>query len=145
MLGMEKARSFLCFVVLHRVLQSSAKLMKASSRSSLEVMSMPLSNDASADQYLRRYPRVVSHIICESLGYATPQLAAMILRDAKLGRENWCEWLYSCYSRDPRRAVRDAIRNRHHHRGYMADYRTAWHIVRRAIDDNQHPLFASWF
>ncbi|MBK8099828.1 MAG: hypothetical protein IPK26_22210 [Planctomycetes bacterium] len=106
---------------------------------------MPLSNDASADQYLRRYPRAVSHIICESLGYATPQLAAMILRDAKAGRENWCEWLDACYRRDARRALRDAIRHRHNHCGYMADFRQAYAIVRRAIDDGQHPLFASWF
>jgi hypothetical protein len=97
------------------------------------------------DDYLRRYPRLCSHIIAESLGYATPSLAAMILRDAKQGKENWCEWIYSCYERNPSKAVESAIRNRHHHRGYMAEYRLALRIVRRAIDEGQEPMFASWF
>ena len=97
------------------------------------------------DDYLARYPRICSHIIAESLGYATPSLAAMILRDAKQGKDNWCEWIYSCYERNPRRPVEAAIRNRHHHRGYMADYRVALQIVRRAIDEGKEPMFASWF
>src|SRR3990170_4269672 len=42
--------------------------------------------------------------------------------DGMNGRENWCEWIYSSYNRDARRALRDAIRNRHNHRGYMAEY-----------------------
>jgi hypothetical protein len=62
-------------------------------------------------QIMERYPRITAHIICESLGYATPSCAARILKDAKEGRENWCEWIYSCYDRDPRKAVQNAIRN----------------------------------
>lgn len=97
------------------------------------------------DDYLARYPRLCSHIIAESLGYATPSLAAMVLKDAKQGKENWCEWIYSCYDRNPRKAVEAAIRNRNHHTGYMAEYRLALRIVRRAIDEGQEPMFASWF
>ena len=98
-----------------------------------------------AEYYLARYPRICSHIIAESLGYATPRTAAMILKDAREGKPNYCEWIYSCYNADPRKAVRSAIRNRQHHTGYMAEYRLALNIVRRAIDDDQHPDFASWF
>lgn len=95
--------------------------------------------------YLARYPRICAHIIAESLGYATPTTAAAILKDAKEGRENWCEWIYSCYRCDPRPAVAQAIRNRSHHHGYMASYRQAFDIVKRKLESGEDPLFASWF
>src|SRR5688572_27640105 len=99
----------------------------------------------SAEDYLRRYPRIVAHLICESLGYATPNSAAQILKDTKEGNENWCEWLYSCYNCDPKIPVRQAIQRRHSHKGYMAEYQNAYAIVRRQLDSGQEPMFASWF
>lgn len=99
----------------------------------------------SVPDFLRRYPRICAHIIAESLGYSTPTSAGMILKDAAEGRENWCEWLYSCYRCDPRRAVRDAIKHRHSHRGYMAEYRLAKALVDRANKTGQEPMLASWF
>ena len=99
----------------------------------------------SRDDYLRRYPRICAHIIAESLGYATPDTSAQILMDANEGKENWCEWIYSCYNRDPQRAVQHAIRNRHCHRGYMASYELARQIVQRRLETGQGPVFASWF
>ncbi len=95
--------------------------------------------------YLRRYPRICAHIIAESLGYATPSRAADILKDAKEGRENWCEWIASCYGCDPRPAVEGAIRHRHAHQGYMASYPQALRIVRHELQTGEGPLFASWF
>jgi hypothetical protein len=95
--------------------------------------------------YIGRYPRLTAHLIAESLGYATPSKAALILRDAHERRQNWCEWIYSCYSCDPLKAVHAAIQNRHHHRGYMADYRLARALVERAIATGDEPLLASWF
>lgn len=103
------------------------------------------SPDRSPRFYLQRYPRLCAHLICESLGYATPSVAARILKDAKDGQENWCEWIYSCYGRDPRRAVQAAVRRRHHHHGYMAEYRTAKALVDRANAIGEEPPFASWF
>lgn len=97
------------------------------------------------DQYLQRYPRICSHIIAESLGYATPDLAASILKDAKEGRQNYCEWIYSCFRADPRPAVRAAIESRHRHMGYMASYQLAKAIVVRRLETGEGPLFASWF
>lgn len=94
---------------------------------------------------MRRYPRLTAHVICASLGYATPSTAARIIADAKAGRENYCEWIYACYKGDPRNAVRHAFELRHHHRGYMADYQQARLLVERAIATSKEPLFGSWF
>ena len=98
-----------------------------------------------SEDYLRHYPRIVAHIICETLGYATPTRAAGILMNAHRREQNWCEWIYGCYNCDPLPAVQNAIRSRHYHRGYMADYRQARAIVERAIRAAEEPPFASWF
>jgi hypothetical protein len=97
------------------------------------------------DEVMRRYPRLTAHIIAESLGYATPICAARILEDARKRRNNYCEWIYSCYGGDPLPAVRNAIRNRHYHEGFMAEYKLALALVRHAIDTGNEPLFGSWF
>ena len=81
----------------------------------------------------------------KSLGYATPTKAALIGLDGMYGRENWCEWVYTCYGCDARKALNNSIRNRHHHKGYMAEYRHARKLVDRAIELGEEPLFASWF
>jgi hypothetical protein len=44
------------------------------------------------------------------------------MKDAREGKKNNCEWIYSCYTTDPLKAVQDAIRNRHYHTRLMADY-----------------------
>ena len=95
--------------------------------------------------YLVRYPRVCAHIIAESLGYATPLCAASILKDAREDRENWCEWIFSCYARDPKPAVRRAIEDRHRHKGYMAEYRHAKVLVDEFNRSGKQPELASWF
>lgn len=105
----------------------------------------PSGNERPREWYLHRYPAIVAHIICESLGYATPSKAAMILKDAKEGRENWCEWVYSCYGRNPRIPVESAIRRRAQHNGYMAEYRVARSLVDRAISSGDEPMLGSWF
>jgi len=96
-------------------------------------------------EVLHRYPRVVAHVIAESLGYATPSLAARIVADAKDGRPNYCEWIASCYGGDPRAAVKSAVARRHRHQGYMAEYRQALALVQHATETGEEPLFASWF
>jgi hypothetical protein len=97
------------------------------------------------EDILQRCPRLVAHVICESLGYATPRLAASIVADAHQGKPNWCEWIYSCFRCDPVPAVRRAIRGRHHHKGFMADYQQARAIVAESLRSGNDPLFASWF
>ena len=96
-------------------------------------------------EVLRRYPRLVAHVIAESLGYATPDLAAKIVADAILDQPNYCEWIACCYGGDPRQAVQNAIARRHRHQGYMSEYQQALALVRHAIETGEQPLLASWF
>src|SRR5690606_39066574 len=65
-----------------------------------------------SEHYLRRYPRICAHIIAESLGYATPEVAAQILKDGAEGRPNFCEWIDACWSRDATACARRAIADR---------------------------------
>jgi len=97
------------------------------------------------EEIMRWFPRICAHIICHSLGYATPSCAARILKDALYGEENGCEWIASCYRCDPRPAVELAIRGRHTHEGFMAHYPHAIALVRRALSTGQEPALASWF
>lgn len=106
---------------------------------------LPLTLSTPPADILRRYPRLVAHLICASLGYATPTLAAIILRDAKLRRPNHCEWIASCYGGDALQPVRHAIQGRHRHHGYMADYAQAKSLVDHVNRDGEEPFFASWF
>ena len=101
--------------------------------------------EISIRETMKRYPRITAHIIAESLGYATPSRAARILKDAREKRENYCEWIYSCYGSDPFPAVQNAIRNRHHHKGYMSEYKLAKKLVDQAIETGDEPLLGSWF
>lgn len=61
------------------------------------------------------------------------------------GRENWCEWIYSCYGKNAREALNRAIRNRHYHKGYMAEYKLARRLVDLALEKWEELVFASWF
>lgn len=94
---------------------------------------------------MSRYPRTTAHLIAESLGYFTPRAAAIAGLDALHGRENWCEYIYTCFNENAKECLRRAIRNRHHHKGYMAEYRLAKRLVDRYVDMGEQPLFASWF
>jgi len=96
--------------------------------------------------FMRRYPRTTAHIISESLGYATPTTAARIGLDGLHGRENWCEWVYSCYGGDAREVLRRSIQHRHGHKGYMSWYKErALPLVKHAIEEEKEPLLGSWF
>ena len=97
------------------------------------------------NQIMQRFPNIVAHIICESLGYATPSHAAGILQTALLGDPDYCEWIDACYHNDGTRAVQGAIERRHRHHGYMASFQQARLLVEHAIQDHQEPVFASWF
>jgi len=101
--------------------------------------------ELSVRETMKRYPRITAHIIAESLGYATPSLAARILKDAREDRKNYCEWIYSCYTSDPLKAVHNSIKRRHYHKGFMSNYKLAYALVRKAIETGDEPLFGSWF
>ena len=101
--------------------------------------------ELTVQETMKKYPLVTSHIIAESLGYATPTVAARILKDAREGRQNYCEWIDACYNRNALRAVQDSIRYRHNHNGYMAEFKYAKALVERSIKDGEEPELASWF
>ena len=109
-----------------------------------ELIPRPHSVKDSPQYILKRCPRLVAHVIADSLGYATPMTAAWIIADAHARRENNCEWIDACYGRKPRPAVERAIQNRKRHTGYMASYQQARGIITRALEGN-HPVLASWF
>ena len=100
---------------------------------------------ATREEVMRRYPRLCAHIICESLGYATPTVAASILKAAIHGQKHYCEWIAACFHGEPVPAVRNAIKFRRFHRGYLASYPQALKLVRQAIQTGDEPAFASWF
>ena len=55
--------------------------------------SLPRPPPVSAGEVLRRYPHVCAHIICESLGYATPTVAGSILLAFIKKDKHYCEWV----------------------------------------------------
>jgi hypothetical protein len=97
------------------------------------------------DEFIRRYPAITAHLISESLGYFTPITAARAGLDAIHGRENWCEYIYTCFNRDARACLERAIKNRHLHRGPMAEYKVAKKLVDHYIETGNQPMLASWF
>lgn len=44
------------------------------------------------EEVLQRFPRLVAHLICESLGYFTPLSAANALLHYRENQPFWCEW-----------------------------------------------------
>ena len=108
-------------------------------------MKVGTSRPRTRDAVAKRWPRLTAHLIASSLGYACPSVAAAIILDAIRGHENYSEWILACYGADPRKAVTHAIRGRHGHRGFMAEYRVAKALVDRYNATREEPLFASWF
>ena len=112
--------------------------------------------DYTPEEVMAKYPRIVAHLIAESLGYFTPRSAAIAIIKAKNNEPYFCEW----YTDSARRygdmwdkenvrkvtkeILKQAIENRHYHTGSMASYKQAKQIVDEAIKGNE-PTFASWF
>ena len=94
--------------------------------------------------YMRLYPRVCAQIIAYSHGYATPRMAANILRDAMESGLNNCEWIASCYNKDARQAVYGATQHRHNP-AYRDAYAYALALVRHELAGGKGPELASWF
>lgn len=106
--------------------------------------------DTPPEEILSRYPRLVAHLICESLGYFTPHAAANAIKHHALGRPFPCEWYLHMAGEDGasllqvgREVLARAFRHRHHHRGFMADYSRARALVQAALSGHG-PQFASW-
>ena len=108
---------------------------------------------------LKQYPRLSANLIAESLGYFTPLGAAKAILLYQNSRPYYNEWYshqlmyqktentdeYELLLKFNRDTIKRAFHNRHHHRGYMADYKLANDIVNKAIETDSHPALASWF
>lgn len=104
------------------------------------------------EEVLRRYPRLVAHMVCDSLGYFTPAAAANALRAYMQKQPCYCEWyvhMAGGFNEQKvlevgRKVVERAFRSRHHHYGYMAHYPQARQLVQEELQGHG-PIFASWF
>lgn len=113
---------------------------------------------------LRKYPRLVAHLICCSLGYFTPQSAANAISFYKNGRAFFCEWysLMTKYAHDNpngdyfneaickrvgKETLNRAFVGRHNHHGYRAEIKQAKHLVAAELKNSgcTSGMLASWF
>ncbi len=109
-------------------------------------------------EVLRRYPILVSHLICASLGYFSPESAANALLAYIQGRPNFCEWYSHLaggmhppgFEEDKllevgRQVVEGCFLWRRNHTGYMASYQQARLLVEHVRRGGEGPVFGSWF
>lgn len=110
---------------------------------------------------LKKYPRLVAHLICESLGYFTPGAAANAIAFYKKNLPFFCEWFSHMAQFQPEKSmfnpeavkrvqksvIEGAFARRKHHQGYMSDYPMATTLVKREIENPEKGLgsLASWF
>lgn len=108
---------------------------------------------------LKRYPRIIAHMICESLGYFTVLSAANALLAYIEKKPYYCEWYdhmagfqkTGTYNERmqhiTQRTVKDAIRNRKGHHGYMAEYKNAIMLIKAELEREgvTSQMLASWF
>ena len=108
---------------------------------------------------LKRYPRLVAHLICASLGYHTPLSAAGAVL-AHINKEPyWCEWYSHMAGFNKtgsyeermvlvgKNALSAAFVGRHSHKGFMTEYKQAIMLVKAELERSgcTSNMFASWF
>ena len=98
-----------------------------------------------SQQIMRRYPRLIVHLICESHGNILPSAAAQILMDTRARRASVAPLVTVSLDGDPLLAVRRAIRHRNQHRRDILNYETIQYVVSRAIQTGEEPFFFIWF
>lgn len=108
------------------------------------------------DTALRKYPRLIGHMICESLGYFTPRAAANALISYKNNMPFYCEYylhLAQAYDNEPsnlrllkvaKSQIEHSFRTRNYHKGYMNNYALAKALVEGSLK-GKDPMLASWF
>lgn len=109
---------------------------------------------------MQKYRCLVGHMICQSLGYFTPQMALRAVQSHRDGEPFACEWyshMASCQGigmfdhqtliEINRATIKRAFQRRHAHSGYMAEYQQAKALVDREIADrgSTSGMLASWF
>lgn len=108
------------------------------------------------DSVMKRWPKIVAGMICESLGYFTPESAAMALVLWIKKEPCYCEWYDSCVRGPTTKegyeyqlkeigdsVVKCAISRRHMHTGYMSDKRKGRAVVNASLA-GKGPELMSW-
>ena len=102
------------------------------------------------EEALNRYPVLVSHLICESLGYFTPRSAAAAIAAHAQKSEFRCEWYIHMAGGGTKifdvgkNTIGTAFRKRKSHSGYMAEYQRARYLVEAERRSREVPVFMSW-
>ena len=105
-------------------------------------------------EILQKYPRLVAHLICESLGYFSVLSAAGAVEAYLRGEPCYCEWymhMSGAGKKDILAVGRDtlalAIRRRKWHKGYMAEYQRAIAQVKAELEREgvTSNMLAAWF
>jgi len=116
------------------------------------------------DVCLKKYPRLIAHLICHSLGYFSPLAAANAISFYKVGEAFCCEWYSHMAQFDKENpfkdlfhkpsviragetAVKRAFEDRHSHHGYMMEYKRAIALVCAELKNRgcTSQMLASWF
>ena len=104
----------------------------------------------SSREVMDRYPILVSHLICASLGYFTPKAAANAIVTHIRGQDFYCEWYADMANRGKdiqdvgRDTLKRAFQSRRFHKGYMAEYQTARLMVEAERQGETDFKFMSW-
>ena len=108
-------------------------------------------NALTSQEIIKRYPLLTAHLICESLGYFSPNAAAAAIAAHREQRPFPCEWYTHTAGHQEeallecgRRKIANAFRNRRMHRGYMADIDAAKAAVHEQAADPYRHRFAAW-
>lgn len=112
----------------------------------------------SQEDILRKYPRLVGHLICQSLGYFTPLAAANAIAHYMVNKPFFCEWysyISHCKCGDffndevvlttNRKILEEAFALRRTHQGYMSEYKRAKVLVAADSERPDVSRLASWF
>lgn len=119
-----------------------------------------MTKETTQRQVLKRYPLLIAHMICESLGYFTVGCAANALAAYIDGESFSCEWYsHMCHCRtgeyfnreETRKIGREVLalsfRNRHRHKGPMAEFKAAISQVKAELEHQgcTSGMLAAWF
>ena len=101
----------------------------------------------------KKYPRLIAHMIAESMGYYTVTRAISTVHGYQDNKPYYCEMhTHAAGGYDDekvlevvKRMPKIAFKNRHYHKGYMTSYLRAKAAVSQFIETDKQNDFAAWF
>lgn len=116
--------------------------------------------EMSQREVIIKYPRLIAHLICESLGYFSPNAAANAIVNYARNTPFACEWYsHMCHCRTKdyfndaellkigKEVLRQSFQHRKYHKGYMSEYNRAIAIIKHELENkgSTSEMLASWF